>query len=607
MTKHIFLEQLAAKLHALPKEERQDALEYYEGYISDAEDEAIAIAELGTPSEVAAGILSNYVQHGPRSYSSGHRTPKRGLRSAYIAILAIFAVPVGLPLALTAVGLIVTLVAVVFSLIVAGAAALLAGILTVVATPFALAHDFWFGMFTGGMGIASVGIGILVLKGGMKLFSGFPAIMRLIQRRRAGGRAVPAGGEPGVYAFPGDPQYANSAPSPHPTSEHHPLTEESTPQGAQHGNSMPSPSQESFATPKPPVRQRVYVLRFAALLILLGAVMFGIAWLNDARGGTIYWSNGRFHIQSYTRGAESELGSEGVIHDAFYTVNIHTTHANVTILPSTNNQAFFSSTREVNVSINGGGLSINQNTRNHRRFFLMDMNLTSPSASEVRLYLPASFFEDPRDSIQVRTTSGRVHVEGDFSDLSVNTSSGRINIGNSNSINNASTIHLRSTSGNITAENISHINTLNVQATSGRIEIRNITGPAGAMTLRAVSGNISVENAYYVHNVNINTTSGRINISNTAWRDINARSTSGNIIIDGDGETTMLNTTSGRVSAQLTGAQSDHALNLHTSSGRVNVNGQRVSERGQFSTPGAGTRQVSIRTTSGRIDLDFGR
>ena len=59
MTRHEFLAALEQCLSSLPAEERRDALRYYEDYLDAAgpENEARAIAELGTPEEVARTIL----------------------------------------------------------------------------------------------------------------------------------------------------------------------------------------------------------------------------------------------------------------------------------------------------------------------------------------------------------------------------------------------------------------------------------------------------------------------------------------------------------------------------------------------------------------------
>jgi len=179
MTKWEYLTQLSYKLRALPENERSDALEYYEGYLTDAEDEATAIAQLGSPGEVAANILAEYVCKAPYTASA----KRRRLSNAWIAILAIFALPVGLPLAMAALGLIIALLAVVFSVVVTGGALLLAGIISIVYFPIAVVNDFAFGMMVGGMGLVSLGLGILVAKLSYAMFGGFPAIMRYIRRR----------------------------------------------------------------------------------------------------------------------------------------------------------------------------------------------------------------------------------------------------------------------------------------------------------------------------------------------------------------------------------------------------------------------------------------
>ena len=59
MTRTAFLAALEQLLAPLPEAERKDALSYYEDYLDAAgpENEARAIAELGSPEEVARKIL----------------------------------------------------------------------------------------------------------------------------------------------------------------------------------------------------------------------------------------------------------------------------------------------------------------------------------------------------------------------------------------------------------------------------------------------------------------------------------------------------------------------------------------------------------------------
>jgi uncharacterized membrane protein len=199
MTKKEYLARLGYKLRALPENERRDAIEYYDSYLSDAQDEAAAIAALGTPEEAAANIIVNRAAQGGGSGEERSRTS--GIKTALVVILAIFALPVGLPiviaLAATAFALYVTLLAVVFSVGVTGLAVaatgpvmLLGAVLTFVQTPANA-------LIWTGMGFAAIGAGMLLLSLTMLLLKGFPAIARFVgkiiskrkDRKNSGGPA----------------------------------------------------------------------------------------------------------------------------------------------------------------------------------------------------------------------------------------------------------------------------------------------------------------------------------------------------------------------------------------------------------------------------------
>jgi uncharacterized membrane protein len=66
MTRTAFLAALEQLLAPLPEAERKDALSYYEDYLDAAgpENEARAIAELGSPEEVARKILDEQSPQG---------------------------------------------------------------------------------------------------------------------------------------------------------------------------------------------------------------------------------------------------------------------------------------------------------------------------------------------------------------------------------------------------------------------------------------------------------------------------------------------------------------------------------------------------------------
>ena len=86
MTRTAFLAALEQLLAPLPESERKDALSYYEDYLDAAgpENEARAIAELGSPEEVARKILD---EQSPQGASAAPASPARKPRSRWRMVL----------------------------------------------------------------------------------------------------------------------------------------------------------------------------------------------------------------------------------------------------------------------------------------------------------------------------------------------------------------------------------------------------------------------------------------------------------------------------------------------------------------------------------------
>jgi uncharacterized membrane protein len=189
MTKVQYLEQLDYKLRVLPYAERQDALDYYDGYISDANSEELAIIQLGSPGEVAAVILADFVAK-DTPVSDGEslyvHPRKNKYKTAWVIILALFAVPIGLPLVITvgatAFALFVSLVSVVFSLGVSGVATIVGGIIGLIAFPFILVQDVGSGLITAGISLACIGIGILFVRCAFYCVGGFTWIAKFVAK-----------------------------------------------------------------------------------------------------------------------------------------------------------------------------------------------------------------------------------------------------------------------------------------------------------------------------------------------------------------------------------------------------------------------------------------
>ena len=113
MNKRKFLEVLNHNLRHLPKEDREDAIAYYEEYFAEmnlSEDEDVTL-KVGQPEDVARDILGNCTEK-----HLDEQKEKGGIRSSatviWMIILGIFASPIAIPLA-------IAFVAIVFSCVVA--------------------------------------------------------------------------------------------------------------------------------------------------------------------------------------------------------------------------------------------------------------------------------------------------------------------------------------------------------------------------------------------------------------------------------------------------------------------------------------------------------
>jgi len=185
MTKTEYLEQLRRKLRAMPENELQDALEYYDGYLSDAEDEGAAMALLGSPGEVAANILINHAAEEPAAGGSGQSAGKagaKGIRAAWMVALVIFALPVGLPLVMVLAALAFSLtISIVITVGAIGLGLLSGGVVGLVFFPMVVLQDAGTALLFLGQGLASLGFGILFIKFTAVLMKGFPMIARFVK------------------------------------------------------------------------------------------------------------------------------------------------------------------------------------------------------------------------------------------------------------------------------------------------------------------------------------------------------------------------------------------------------------------------------------------
>lgn len=174
MNKQQYLRKLKRLLKALPKQERESAIQYYEEYFDDAGAENFqAVAnELGTPDEVSRQILNNYLEK--QNNAEKAVIPKKSHKKALIIwaiILTLwFTVPVALGLACCIIGVAVSIASVYIGIVAAGFVAVACGIVGMVASIIVATSDFSTGILALGLSLLSIGVGLLLLMLGIWLF-----------------------------------------------------------------------------------------------------------------------------------------------------------------------------------------------------------------------------------------------------------------------------------------------------------------------------------------------------------------------------------------------------------------------------------------------------
>lgn len=182
MSKKEYIADLSYHLRDLQKEEFEDAIHYVEEYFEEAgEDNASqVIEELGPPNKLAATIRAestiknNQVQQERRKREDPNsredyvpRSGKRDLKSLWIIILGIFALPIALPFALAAFLIVFSFFLVIFCLIIAGICCMIALIIfsvpAFVSSLALMSTNYASGLVGLGISFISLGAGLLIL------------------------------------------------------------------------------------------------------------------------------------------------------------------------------------------------------------------------------------------------------------------------------------------------------------------------------------------------------------------------------------------------------------------------------------------------------------
>lgn len=186
MNKEKFLSELKRKLSRLPQNELDNAINYYTEYFQDANigDDVDVTLELGTPSQIASELLAEYATKNTIDEKKGGKNP---ISSIWFIILAIFAAPIGIPLAFAAIITIAALlfagVMVVFAFGITAVAFSFSGIVMFVAALTILFKEFSTSLLVGGLGFIFTGLGALVAIGIVYLFNGLIKLIVSLSKR----------------------------------------------------------------------------------------------------------------------------------------------------------------------------------------------------------------------------------------------------------------------------------------------------------------------------------------------------------------------------------------------------------------------------------------
>ncbi len=162
MTKNEYMVELRQKLKRLPKDNFDQAIDYFEEYFAEAGEENVAqaIEDLGSPQLAADQIVRDFAVDNSVK-GEAKKDVRKGIDGVWIVILAICASPIAFPFALAAVVLMFAFLLVVISLLLSFG---LSGVAFVLTAPIALVGAIM--MITKSIPVALVCLGTALVTAG---------------------------------------------------------------------------------------------------------------------------------------------------------------------------------------------------------------------------------------------------------------------------------------------------------------------------------------------------------------------------------------------------------------------------------------------------------
>lgn len=162
MKKDEYLSQLDHYLRKLPREDYQEAIEYFQEYFEEAgpENEAALMEELGSPKEAAYDLIQNLLD---KELSASQSTKRNFWKISTLITLVILASPLAFPIAIFFIALLFTILALfgafLFTLLTLGTTGILTSIaafyesfVNLISSPASFAFGIGTGTFLLGLG-----------------------------------------------------------------------------------------------------------------------------------------------------------------------------------------------------------------------------------------------------------------------------------------------------------------------------------------------------------------------------------------------------------------------------------------------------------------------
>lgn len=164
-----YLRQLSKYLKKLPKADYDDAMEYFtEYFVETDENEAKKLMdELGTPKEAACDIISNILEKKIDEKKQVDSDKKSVFGVLWIALLAIFALPVATPLLISSLivmfCVLLCVLLAVLCVFLFGVCAVIAGMAVIARAIVTVKFSISSAIMLSGLGIAAIGVGIIIV------------------------------------------------------------------------------------------------------------------------------------------------------------------------------------------------------------------------------------------------------------------------------------------------------------------------------------------------------------------------------------------------------------------------------------------------------------